>query len=203
MTRSVSSPGPREVYLEGAGLDGLTLYVEKALGPARAAEVSRRAEASTGPLGPYRRASAGVPLAVAPRYLEESAHALGGTFQGRLEPLKEMGAFVAAHNLNGVFKVVLSYVANPDRLARRLSSLWTTYFPNVQVDVDLDRIDQREVRCVVRGLEPLSHINAAAAGWLAYAFRLVGAESVDVEEVGLARGTFDPGKPLEYTLRWS
>lgn len=196
-------PRAQDVYLKGVGFDACVSFAQHQLGVEAGERILRRTEAKVGLLQPYRLASARVPLDVTSALFHEVAQEVGGAFSNRRARLAEMGAFVAEQNLNGVFKVVLSFIGSPERLARRLPSMWTTYFPNVQVDVDLDRLVRGEVRSVVHRLERLHYINGVARGWLSYAFRLVGAARVEVIEAGLERGTFAPERPLEYTIRWT
>ncbi len=98
--------------------------------------------------------------------------------------LRELGVYVAADNLSTIYKIVLA-MAKPAHLFGMLPRLWTTYFQNIEVQVE--RTGERKGVVTVRGL-PIFGIGPIANGWTEFAYAKLGAKSSQSSERRWAAG---------------
>jgi hypothetical protein len=115
---------------------------------------------------------------------------------------QRMGRFIATTNLSSIYRGVLQLIGSPPMMAKRVPMLWKTYFPGVRVESNISGIKSGRYEDRVYGFEGTKHIGPMAEGWLHYAFSLVGAKDLQVNEEATVRGESSTAGPLAYFIKW-
>jgi hypothetical protein len=126
----------------------------------------------------------------------------GETKEPERSYFQRMGRFIATTNLSSIYRGVLQLIGSPSMMAKRVPMLWKTYFPGVRVESDTSAIKEGRYEDRVYGFEGTKHIGPMAEGWLHYAFNLVGAKDLSVNEAATVRGEYAAPGPLAYTIKW-
>lgn len=134
----------------------------------------------------------------------DAVYRLGG--EAKQEPersyFQRMGKFIATTNLSSIYRGVLQLIGSPTMMAKRVPMLWQTYFPGVRVESDVREVKSGRYEDRVYGFEGVKHIGPMAEGWLHYAFTLVGAKELKVNEAAAARGEQSTPGALSYRIEW-
>jgi hypothetical protein len=96
----------------------------------------------------------------------------------------------------------MAYMVSPERLAKRITGLWKTYFRGLEIKLDLSELKRGIARTSVVGFGSAPHIGEMAEGWLKYAFELCGGRDVTVYEEALELGMPSPDAQMNFTIRW-
>ena len=188
--------------MKGVGFNSAMEFAEQELGYS---VVRERLELLGGLHGDFevlRLPGSLVPLAAAAAAWVAMDDLRGGSKDERRTFFQRMGVHIADSNLNGVYKTLLALMANPERLAKRIPSLWKTYFRGLSIEVDLDHLKQGLVSTSVTGFGAAPHIGEMAEGWLQFAFELVGGKDVRVFEERLEVGDDAPGRVMRFQISW-
>jgi hypothetical protein len=115
---------------------------------------------------------------------------------------QRMGRFIATTNLSSVYRGVLQLIGSPAMMAKRIPTLWRTYFPGVQVEPNICDPKAGRYEDRIYGFAGTRHIGPMAEGWFLYAFNLVGAKDLIVNEEATAKGDQAPAGALVYRISW-
>ena len=119
---------------------------------------------------------------------------------GAYEALVSVGEFMATEATNTFLQLALRLL-NPVLFCRKVPTFWQRdhsagEFNVVNVDSDAKRIEMR-----LSKVEHFDHVGAAAAGFLRFGMKAVGAQA-KIEQVGWSLETPGPAE-IQYTLTWS
>lgn len=189
--------------VKGVGLNSAMEFAEQRLGALPVRQALAALEAEHGDYSVHRLAGSMVPLETARAAWMAVAALHGGRPRERRVFFQEMGVHIAESNLNGIYKTLLSLLGSPERLAKRVPSLWHTYFRGLSVSVEYDPRIAGRVDFEVVGFDGSPHIGEMAEGWCRYAFELVGGREVVAFEHSLDAGAASPGPIMNFTVHWA
>lgn len=108
--------------------------------------------------------------------------------RGDLQLVREIGAFDAKRNLNGVYRVFLSFL-RPEFIMSRASLIWKQYYDTGRIEVVRVGKQDAEFRLLEFPGLPLHH-EVELIGWMEEALRMTGRSRTQLEHPGpcLARG---------------
>src|SRR5262245_29024286 len=190
------------VVVKGVGFDSAMRFAERESGERAVREVLERLGREQGVSYPERRlTSATVEL----RHAAAAWHAvyeLAGGKESMRSYFQRMGRFIAVANLSSIYRGVLQLLGAPAMMAKRTPQLWQTYFPGARVETSTAELKSGRFQHLVYGFEGIPYIGPMAEGWLLYAFALVGARDLSVNEEATARGERAAQGPLRFQIAW-
>jgi hypothetical protein len=190
------------ILVKGIGFDAVMRFAERESGERAVYEALERLGKERGVAYSELRSTHGsAPLADG----EAAWHAvfqLSGGKETARSYFRRVGRYIAISNLSTVYRGVLQLIGSPSMMAKRIPTLWQTYFPGVQVESNISQIKIGRYEDRVYGFSGVRYIGAMAEGWLHYAFDLVGAKDLTVNEESTARGELAPSGALAYRIEW-
>ncbi|MEM7160317.1 MAG: hypothetical protein AAF799_46195 [Myxococcota bacterium] len=193
---------PDTTLVKGTGLNSAMIFAENELGQSVVGRALKDLEPTHGEYQHHRLPGALNPLPTAAAAWVAVSDLHGGSIAERRVFFQKMGVYIADTNLHGIYKTLLSLIVNPQRLAKRVPQLWSTYFRGLTVRMDFDDVRSGKLRFDVDGFGGAPHIGEMAEGWLAFAFGLVGGEEVVATEEALEAGRPHPGTTMRYHVSW-
>lgn len=202
-TRGNDEPAQGPARGKGTGLLGSVKWIREAYGRELYRELTRALSKPTAEALENALATEWYPVSITDELWE--------TFRTLAHPddaaaferaMVEQGKFVAADNLNTVFRVMLIFVGSPEQMFTNFPRLWGQYFEGIRVENDESEVARGRGTTRVYGLGGLRHIAPVAAGWSEFGFRKVGATRVSVVEESWADGE-PAADPLVFRTEWS